>query len=64
MTLLDEAKAMARETGKCIACDDPLPEKKTGGRKPIRCNDPQCKAYYHLLYDLERETKHRKGATR
>lgn len=41
----------ARQTGLCMACDEATQSK---GRKRVVCDNPDCVAYYHLLYDAAR----------
>lgn len=62
MTLFEEERDEALRTGRCMACDSPLPKNEMG-RQQVVCVLVDCRTYYHWLYDRSREDRRhrRKG---
>lgn len=44
--------------GCCIACDLPLPSPgRSGGRRAMVHQDPDCRAYYMTVYGMDRRAR-------
>ena len=63
MTLLEQMKADTLP-GKCICCDEALPQASKFCRRPrVKCGHPECELLYHYVAKMDLDMKKRKERT-